>query len=108
MDNASNTENSKQMEQQVEQSAKTNKIGKIYVRQPHEIMKDSLKNTNDDVQRAIEGLKEIPDEELQEFLNDEDFMEGLDVVDAWHGDDDRNRETEHKIDLAAREGKKSR
>jgi len=52
------------------------------------------KNTNDDVQRAIEGLKEIPDEELQEFLDDEDFMEGLDVVDAWEGDEEKNREVE--------------
>ncbi|KAK2588354.1 hypothetical protein KPH14_004369 [Odynerus spinipes] len=50
-----------------------------------------IKSTNEDVQRAIEGLKEIPDEELQEFLDD-DFMEGLNVVDAWEGEEDRNRE----------------
>lgn len=68
---------------------------KIHVKRPHELLKDSsLKNTNDDVQRAIRGLKEIPDEELQEFLDDEDFMEGLDVVDAWEGDEERNRENE--------------
>lgn len=64
-----------------------------------------LKNTNVDVQRAIEGLKEIPDEELQEFL-DEDFMQGLDVVDAWEGEEEKskneidsttsNKEHEHK------------
>lgn len=79
----------------VKQSEKMKTTSKIYVKQPHEILKDSaLKNTNDDVQRAIEGLKEIPDEELQEFLDDEDFMEGLDVVDAWEGDEERNREND--------------
>ncbi|XP_017886243.1 actin cytoskeleton-regulatory complex protein pan1-like isoform X2 [Ceratina calcarata] len=65
-----------------------------------------LKSTNEDVQRAIEGLKEIPDEELQEFLDDEDFMQGLDVVDAWEGEEEKskneidskssNRDQEHK------------
>ncbi|XP_076757835.1 uncharacterized protein LOC143427509 isoform X3 [Xylocopa sonorina] len=55
-----------------------------------------LKSTNEDVQRAIEGLKEIPDEELQEFLDDEDFMQGLDVVDAWEGDEEKGREVELK------------
>lgn len=56
------------------------------------VKKESIiKSTNEDVQRAIEGLKEIPDEELQEFLDD-DFMEGLNVVDAWEGEEDRNRE----------------
>ncbi|XP_031844928.1 uncharacterized protein LOC116432351 isoform X2 [Nomia melanderi] len=55
----------------------------------------TLKSTNEDVQRAIEGLKEIPDEELQEFLDDEDFMEGLDVVDAWEGDEEK-KEVEPK------------
>ncbi|EZA49396.1 hypothetical protein DMN91_009446 [Ooceraea biroi] len=63
---------------------------KICRTQPQE--KDAAsKSTNDDVQRAIEGLKEIPDEELQEFLDDEDFMEGLDVVDAWEGDEEKNK-----------------
>ncbi|XP_076175979.1 uncharacterized protein LOC143151081 [Ptiloglossa arizonensis] len=56
----------------------------------------ALKSTNEDVQRAIEGLKDIPDEELQEFLDDEDFMEGLDVVDAWEGDEEKSREVELK------------
>lgn len=56
----------------------------------------TLKSTNEDVQRAIEGLKDIPDEELQEFLDDEDFMEGLDVVDAWEGDEEKGREVELK------------
>ncbi|XP_015428998.1 PREDICTED: serine/arginine repetitive matrix protein 1-like [Dufourea novaeangliae] len=56
----------------------------------------TLKSTNEDVQRAIEGLKEIPDEELQEFLDDEDFMEGLDVVDAWEGDEEKGREVDPK------------
>ncbi|XP_043800834.1 uncharacterized protein LOC122719243 [Apis laboriosa] len=55
-----------------------------------------LKSTNEDVQRAIEGLKDIPDEELQEFLDDEDFMEGLDVVDAWEGDEEKGRDVEFK------------
>lgn len=56
----------------------------------------ALKSTNEDVQRAIEGLKEIPDEDLQEFLDDEDFMQGLDVVDAWEGDEEKSREVETK------------
>lgn len=76
------------------QSEKVETTCKIYVKQPHEIMKSASKSTNDDVQRAIEGLKEIPDEELQEFLDDEAFMEGLDVVDAWEGDEEKNREAE--------------
>lgn len=84
------------------QSGNMEATSKIYVKQPHEILKDSLLKS-DDVQRAIEGLKDIPDEELQEFLNEEDFMEGLDVVDAWEGDEDRNRETEHTVDTAERE-----
>lgn len=56
------------------------------------VQKESIvKKTTEDVQRAIDGLKEIPDEELQEFLGD-DFMEGLNVVDAWEGEEDKNRE----------------
>ncbi|XP_015182171.1 PREDICTED: serine/arginine repetitive matrix protein 2-like [Polistes dominula] len=56
------------------------------------VQKESIiKKTTEDVQRAIEGLKEIPDKELQEFLDD-DFMEGLNVVDAWEGEEDKNRE----------------
>ncbi|XP_054010749.1 protein SON-like isoform X1 [Hylaeus anthracinus] len=68
------------------------------VRQKQSVNKkeSALKSTNEDVQRAIEGLKEIPDEELQEFLDDEDFMEGLDVVDAWEGDEEKSREVELK------------
>lgn len=95
MSNASNTE------EQVkdEQDEKMETTCKIYVKQPHEILKQSsLKSINDDVQRAIEGLKEIPDEELQGFLDDESFMEGLDVVDAWEGDEDKNREMERPAD----------
>ncbi|XP_015587802.1 serine/arginine repetitive matrix protein 1 isoform X2 [Cephus cinctus] len=53
----------------------------------------TLPKTNDDVQRAIDGLKDIPDEDLQEFLDDEDFMKGLDVVDAWEGEEDRHQVT---------------
>lgn len=63
------------------------------------------KSTNDDVQRAIEGLKEIPDEELQEFLDDEDFMEGLDVVDAWEGDEEKNRDLEQDVKPVKQEKK---
>ncbi|XP_050463382.1 serine/arginine repetitive matrix protein 1-like [Cataglyphis hispanica] len=93
MNNTNDKEDDNQME--IKHGEKMKTTSKIYVKQPHEILKDSLlKNTNDDVQRAIEGLKEIPDEELQEFLDDEDFMEGLDVVDAWEGDEERNRENE--------------
>lgn len=92
MNNTNDKEDDNQVEVKQEEMKTT---GKIHVKQPHELFKDSsLKNTNEDVQRAIQGLKEIPDEELQEFLDDEDFMEGLDVVDAWEGDEERNRENE--------------
>lgn len=47
-----------------------------------------VRSTNDEVQRAIEGLKDIGDDELQEFLDDEEFMQGLNVVDAWDGEED--------------------
>ncbi|KAK1137488.1 hypothetical protein K0M31_001995 [Melipona bicolor] len=67
----------------------------------------TLKSTNEDVQRAIEGLKDIPDEELQEFLDDEDFMEGLDVVDAWEGDEEKGREIEFKTHIKDQEQKRS-
>lgn len=67
----------------------------------------TLKSTNEDVQRAIEGLKDIPDEELQEFLDDEDFMEGLDVVDAWEGDEEKSREIEFKTHIKDQEQKRS-
>uniref|UniRef100_A0A0C9Q4C2 Srrm2_1 protein n=2 Tax=Fopius arisanus TaxID=64838 RepID=A0A0C9Q4C2_9HYME len=42
------------------------------------------RDTHDDVQRAIDGLKDIPDDELQEFLDDEDFN----IVDTWEGDEE--------------------
>lgn len=51
---------------------------------------DDNKLDNDDVQRAIDGLADIPDDKLQEFLNDKDFIEGLDVVDAWEGGTDKS------------------
>ncbi|XP_011690922.1 PREDICTED: serine/arginine repetitive matrix protein 2-like isoform X2 [Wasmannia auropunctata] len=85
----------------------TSTTGKIYVKQPHQILvNSSLKTTNDDeVQRAIKGLREIPDEELKEFLDDEDFMEGLNVVDAWEGDEDKNRELEQDMAGSTKQGK---
>lgn len=49
-----------------------------------------VESTSEDVQRAIEGLKDIPDEELQDFL-DEDFMKGLNVVDAWESEEEENQ-----------------
>lgn len=64
----------------------------------------SLKNTSDDVQRAIKNLKEMSDEELKEFL-DEDFMQGLDIVDAWERDEDKNRENEQNMTGSAKQGK---
>lgn len=79
--------------------------GRIYVKKFNEICEDpSAKSTSDDVQRAIKGLKEIPDEELKEFLDDEDFMEGLDVVDAWEGDEDKNRENEQDTKRSTKKG----
>lgn len=76
----------------------TKATGNMYMKQFHQIPEDPLlKSTSDDVQRAIKGLREIPDEELKEFLDDEDFMEGLDVVDAWEGDEDKNRENEQNM-----------
>ncbi|XP_014478204.1 PREDICTED: bromodomain-containing protein 4-like isoform X2 [Dinoponera quadriceps] len=88
-------ENNTEEQAKSQRNKETESTCKIYVKPPHEIMKPppSLKSTNDDVLRAI--LKEMPDEELQEFLNEEEFMEGLDVVDAWEGDEDKNREAEH-------------
>ncbi|KAG7199425.1 hypothetical protein KM043_014053 [Ampulex compressa] len=72
-------------------------VGRIEQKQSYGTKKEPmLKSTNEDVQRAIEGLKDIPDEELQEFLDDEDFMEGLNVVDAWEGDEEKQREVDQK------------
>lgn len=51
-------------------------------------------STNDDMLRVIKGIKVIPDEEFKEFLDEEDFMDGLDVVDAWEGDEEKNRDAE--------------
>lgn len=80
-------------------------IGKIYVKQLHQILEDpSLKSTNDDVQRAIKGLKEIPDEELKEFLDDEAFLAGLDVVDAWERDEDKNHENKQNMTIKEKQG----
>lgn len=53
------------------------------------------RNTNEEVQRAIEGLKDMPDDELHEFL-DEDFMEGLNVVDAWDGEEELVDDFHHR------------
>lgn len=79
--------------------------GKLFVKQFQQIHEDSSsKSANDDVQRAIEGLREIPDEELKEFLDDEDFMQGLDVVDAWEGDEDKNRDTEQDMPGSTKQG----
>jgi len=39
-----------------------NTTGKIYVKQLHQILENPSKNTSDDVQRAIKGLREIPAE----------------------------------------------
>jgi len=82
-----------------------NTAGKIYVKQLHQILENPSKSTSDDVQRAIKGLREIPDEELKEFLDDEDFMEGLDVVDAWERDEDKNREIEQNMAGSGKQGK---
>lgn len=83
-----------------------NTAGRIFVKQFHQLLEDPLlKNTSDDVQRAIKGLREIPDEELNEFLDDEDFMKGLDVVDAWERDEDKNREIEQVKTESTKQGK---
>jgi len=84
----------------------TNITGRIFVKQFHQLLEDPLlKSTSDDVQRAIKGLREIPDEELNEFLDDEDFMKGLDVVDAWERDEDKNREIEQNRTESTKQGK---
>ena len=51
-----------------------------------------------DLQRAIDGLKDIPDADFQELFNDEDFMKGLDVVDAWEGDEQDKEKKLEKLD----------
>lgn len=104
MENAN--DNNIQIKEEKEMEEEPRKIsGKIYVKQFQQIKEEpSLKNTSDDVQRAIKGLREIPDEELKEFLDDEDFMEGLDVVDAWERDEDKNRENEQNMTGSTKQG----
>lgn len=109
MDNA-NVENLEIKEKKEIKEEIPNASGKIKVKRLDQIleMDPLLKSTNDDVQRAIKGLREIPDEELKEFLDDEDFMEGLDVVDAWERDEDKNRENEQNKNTtgSAKQGEK--
>lgn len=104
MDNANVEDHIEIKEEKKMKKETSNAAGKIHVKKLDQILEDpSLKNTSDDVQRAIEGLKEMPDEELKEFLDD-DFMEGLDVVDAWEGDEDKNREIEQNMTGSAKQG----
>lgn len=106
MDHANDQDCVKIKEETEVDEENTNTTGKIYVKPLIRIKKDpSLKSTSDDVQRAIKGLREIPDEELKEFLDDEDFMEGLDVVDAWERDEDKNRENEQDTTESTKQGK---
>lgn len=98
--------NNEAEEQTQDKQSEQVKTCKIYVKQPHEIMNSAslnsspLKNTNENIERTIQGLREMPDEELKEFLDDEAFIEGLDVVDAWEGDEDK------KPDIHSAEDKK--
>ncbi|XP_018395710.1 PREDICTED: protein SON-like isoform X2 [Cyphomyrmex costatus] len=105
----SNMDETKDTVDQIKEEIKqedTNIVGKIFVKQFHQLVDDPLLNsTSDDVLRAIKGLREIPDEELNEFLDDEDFMKGLDVVDAWEGDEDKNREIEQDRTESTKQGK---
>lgn len=89
-----------------EEEMEENTVGKIYVKQLHQILEDpSSKSTSDEVQRAIKGLKEIPDEELKEFLDDEAaFLAGLDVVDAWERDEDKNFENKQDTTRSTKQG----
>lgn len=94
-----------QIKEENEIEEKPRKIGdKIYVKQFQQMHEDPSSKSTNDVQRAIEGLREIPDEELKEFLDDEDFMEGLDVVDAWEGDEDKNRDNEQDMTRSTKQG----
>lgn len=86
----------KMKDSSVKNNVQNESMDQFYTKQSVDKKESALKSTNEDVQRAIEGLKDIPDEELQEFLDDEDFMEGLDVVDAWEGDEEKGREVELK------------
>lgn len=90
-------------EKEIEENKST--VGKIFVKQFHQILEEpSLKSTSDDVQRAIKGLKEIPDEELKEFLDDEAFLAGLDVVDAWERDEDKNHDDKQNTTRSTKQG----
>lgn len=80
-------------------------VGKIYLKKPQEL-KSASKNP-DNVQRAIEGLKEIPDEELQEFLDDKEFMEEL-VLDAWEGEEEKTWEDNEQNATSSTKQKKRR
>lgn len=101
MDNNDHIQVKEEIKIKEEESTKTS--GRIYAKRPQR-EDPSSKSTNDDVQRAIKGLREIPDEELKEFLDDEDFMEGLDVVDAWEGDEDKNRDNEQDMTASTKQG----
>lgn len=105
-----NSTNDKEDHKKAQQSEKMETSEKIYVKQPQDILKDSsLKNINDDVQHAIEGVKDMPDEELRfiKELVDDDFMQGLDVLDAWEGDEDKNHENEQNTMDSVKQNKKS-
>lgn len=105
--NSSDKEDNKNSQQK---SARMETSKRIDVKQSHEVPKDSsLTNTNDDVQRAIEGLREMPDEELRfiKDLVDDDFMQGLDVLDAWEGDEDKNHENEQNTMDSIKQNQKS-
>ncbi|XP_071632884.1 uncharacterized protein [Temnothorax longispinosus] len=112
MDNASDKDNDQMKEVKETEGQATKTTGKIFVKKFHQISEEPLLKSDDHVQRAIKGLKEIPDEELKEelkelkeFLDDEDFMlEGLDVVDAWEGDEDKNRENEQDMTESKKQG----
>lgn len=104
MDNAGDKNKILEIKEKIKEE-KPKSTGKIYVKQFHKVLEDPLlKSTSDEVQRAIKGLREIPDEELKEFLDDEDFMEGLDVVDAWEGDEDKNRENKQDAKRSKKQG----
>ena len=55
---------------------------------------DKSKALDDDeiiVHRVIR-FRDAPEEETEEYINDEDFLKEMDVVDAWEGDEDRLKE----------------
>ncbi|XP_067210872.1 serine/arginine repetitive matrix protein 1 isoform X2 [Linepithema humile] len=89
-----------------QQSEKMETSGKIYVKPPQEMLKDS--SSKDDGQRASEGPREMPDEELRfiKELVDDDFMQGLDVLDAWEGDEDKSHENEQNVTDTVKQNQK--